>query len=150
MRFVPPKSIARGQTEYTIPLNGFRFRGSEATFGKVPPIDGLVDSGTSVLLVPAAIARAYNALWDPKTQDAPPFSVVIGDVEFPLNQEDLRVKNANGYSSAVMPARKCILGDTFMRNVVSVFDVGAGQMRFSSTNPKSGPEQTAPPPATVI
>lgn len=141
VRFIPPKNPGDGQTEYIVPLDGFRFTGSDTITKSAAPLEGLIDSGTSVLLVPAAIARAYNALWDPATQDAPPLSVLIGGTAFALDQEDLRIKGPTGYSSAVMAARKTILGDTFMRNVVSVFEVSAGQMRFASTNPKTGPER---------
>lgn len=142
VRFAPPKNTARSQgqqTEYTIILDGFKFPGSEnVPSAKVVGSEGLVDSGTSVLLVPSAVARAYNAKWDPNTQEPPPFSILIGGQEFPLDARDLRIRTPNGFASAVMPSRKTILGDTFMRNVLSVFDVARGEMRFASTNPASG------------
>lgn len=119
--------------EYTIPIENFKFTGSDL-LSKNTISEGLVDSGTSVLLAPQAIAKAYNSLWNPETEPAPPFSVVIGGVDFTIDPEDLRMRTANGYVSAVVAARKTILGDTFMRNVLSVFDIGSGQMHFASTN----------------
>lgn len=142
VKFAPPRVTPRThglQSEYTVRLDGFRFAGIDATAYDYSG-EGLIDSGTSVLLAPAAIARSYNAQWDPNTQEAPPFSVVIGGREFPIDPADLKIKTSKGYASAVMPARKTILGDTFMRNVVSVFDIAGGQMRFASTNPQAGPE----------
>lgn len=139
VRFAPPKNTARApgqQTEYTVVLDGFKFPGSDAVpSARVSGEEGLIDSGTSVLLAQPAVARAYNAKWDPATQEPPPFSVLIGGQEFPIDPRDIKLKTPNGFASAVMPSRKTILGDTFMRNTLSVFDLARGEMRFASTNP---------------
>lgn len=145
VKFAPPRLTPRTrgqQSEYTIALDGFRFAGLDAAAYNVTG-EGLIDSGTSVLLAPAAVARSYNAQWDPNTDEAPPFSVVIAGREFPIDPSDLKIKTSKGFASAVMASRKTILGDTFMRNVVSVFDIAGGQMRFTSTNPKAGPENSS-------
>lgn len=141
VRFAAPRMTARNvseQSEYSVPLDGFKFPGSEKMAPSSARVDGLIDSGTSVLLAPAAVAKAYNLLWDPKTQEAPPFSVLIAGQEFPIQSSDLRIKTTTGYQSAILPARRTILGDTFMRNVLSVFDVANSQMRFVSINANAG------------
>lgn len=141
--FVRPKNSAKGQSEYIVMIDGFKI-GSPGVSASSPALvrsEALIDSGTAVLLVPAEVAKAYNNLWNPATQDAPPMSVIISGKEYPIDPTDLRITTGGRSSSAVIASRKTILGDTFMRNVVSVFDVGAGQMRFASTNPAAGPEQ---------
>lgn len=149
VRFAAPRTTPQNngeQSEYTVPLDGFKFPGSEKTVASSTQVEGLIDSGTSVLLAPAAMAKAYNSLWDPMTQEAPPFSVLIAGQEFPIQASDLRIRTATGYQSAILPARKTILGDTFMRNVLSVFDVANSQMRFVSTNMKAGAANTIDAP----
>lgn len=145
--FAPPRDLAKGQSEYTISIDGFVFGDATVAKPASPNIEALIDSGTSILLVPATVARAYNALWDPKAQDAPPLSIILGGKEFALDTRDLKITANGKTSSAVAASKKTIFGDTFMRNVVSVFDVVASQMRFISTNPASGAEnQNTDPP----
>ncbi|BFZ55188.1 hypothetical protein PYCC9005_002228 [Savitreella phatthalungensis] len=136
------RDMVTGQrTEYLIEIDGFEFPGSSTVDMRQgqegSKLRALVDSGTSVMLVPPAVAKAYNAGWNPSDPGSvpPTLNVVIGGVKFPIDVRDIKLKSASGrMSSAVMPSSRIILGDTFMRNVVSVFAVTDEKMRFVSTN----------------
>ena len=151
------------RTEYDITIDGFKFQGSDqiqgantGAFGSPGggQIVALIDSGTSVILAPRPVVQAYNRLWSPNTRgsEAPPLSVVIGGREFPIDPRDIKLVARSGRaSSAIQPSSKVILGDTFMRNVVSVFDVSGEKMRFASTNPAAAAAAApaAPPAASA-
>jgi hypothetical protein len=113
----------------------------------------IVDSGTSLTYLPTAIAKKVAGLYSPKatfdstqgayfvscTAKAPSFGVKIGGTTFTLDPKDLILQSQKDSTTG-----KCltgltdggtgpyILGDTFLSNVVAVFDVGAAQMRFSA------------------
>lgn len=112
-----------------------------------------IDSGTASVLLPAAIAKQFNAQWSPPaTLDrggagwvvdcnakVPKFGVKIGGVMLYIESEDLMTPHEVG-----MPGEKCqsavqqndfpgggMLGSTFLKNVVAVFDVGGAELRFA-------------------
>jgi hypothetical protein len=67
----------------------------------------------------------------------PQFAVLIGGVEFWINPTDLiyrdMVDPLTGYCAigiASGGSGPYILGDVFLQNVVAVFDIGGGKMRF--------------------
>lgn len=105
----------------------------------------LVDSGTTLLDIPAEDAAAFNALWDPPCLSqsggacvvdcaATPanFAVVVAGVAFEVNPLDL-VREVDGtcYSSITssLVGYSPILGDVFLRNVLAVFDWGDHSMQ---------------------
>lgn len=69
---------------------------------------------------------------------APNFGVQINGTVFTINPEDMILNQifggevcATGVSiSAVDDGGFNILGEVFLKNVVAIFDVGAGEMRF--------------------
>ncbi|KAH8881170.1 acid protease, partial [Thozetella sp. PMI_491] len=141
-------------TNLTIPASKWTNLFSiDAKVGQFPAI---VDSGSTVMSLPTALSDAYaaqfkpaavvNALtaeyWAPCTAKVPRFGVVIGGQTFFIAEADLlrqsskldwngdgvmycRLGVKDGYSGPF------VLGDSFMNNVVSVFDVGASMMRFA-------------------
>ncbi|KAF2416403.1 acid protease, partial [Tothia fuscella] len=110
-----------------------------------------LDSGTTLLLLPKDIAKSVNdrfvppAKFNPRlgyTVDcaakAPKFGVKISGTTFWIDGKDLVLpaeKAGEGCTSAIGESSwpgGLILGAAFMRNVVSVFDVGAAEMRFAA------------------
>ncbi|KAL8771667.1 MAG: hypothetical protein Q9203_006189 [Teloschistes exilis] len=131
---------------YTVTLEGVNY---QDTFEKVN-VRADVDSGTSLIFLPSRLASKINQLFDPPARydlysgeyqvncDAKPptFGVFVGGHTFPINPEDLVVKTQNngGCITGITNGglnHPAVLGDVFLRNVLAVFDVGAGQMRFS-------------------
>lgn len=107
----------------------------------------LVDSGTSLNLLPQEIADAVNAqfvppaVYDPSeglytvpcNAKAPYFGVKISGQTLFFNTKDMIFKfNGVCRSTITGGGEPYILGDPFFRNVLVVFDVGAGLMRFAS------------------
>jgi hypothetical protein len=65
----------------------------------------------------------------------PLFGVVVSSKVFYINRLDLIIDT--GYGFCIMGVQDnngglTIVGDVFMRNVLTVFDVGAAQVRFSA------------------
>jgi len=123
------------------------------TTDKVSLVDensvAIVDSGTTLLYAPDDTARDTALAFDPPgTYDGylgyiivecnatvPTFGVAINGKMLFVNPLDLVLQvSENLCISGVQPAGDGfpILGDVFLRNVLAVFDVGAGQMRFSA------------------
>ncbi|GAB7337919.1 hypothetical protein MBLNU457_4305t3 [Dothideomycetes sp. NU457] len=109
----------------------------------------IVDSGTTLLYAPDDVARDIALAFDPPgTYDiylgyiivecnatVPTFGIAINRKMFYVNPLDLVLEiSQNLCISGVQPAGDgmAVLGDVFLRNVLAVFDVGAGQMRFSA------------------
>lgn len=114
-----------------------------------------VDSGASFFFLPTALGAQIYALFvppatiDPTTGLAtapcdatpPSFSVTIGGQAFPVSAVDMLVQ-AQG--RAPVPDGHCLvgiqdggdgpfaLGDTFLNNVLTVFDQGVPEMRFAT------------------
>ncbi|KAK2063368.1 acid protease [Colletotrichum caudatum] len=119
----------------------------------VTPI--IVDSGTTLTIVPSDISDAfaatvpgsfYNVLsgvyYAPCNATVPAFGVVIDGHAFYADKADLLqtsspVDNGDGTFICLLGVTDggggpYILGDTMMNSLVTVFDVGAGMMRFAS------------------
>lgn len=147
---------------YTIDIDGFAISNSTSTqFNpynndnayKTPLIgngtDVIVDSGTSLCYVPndvaAEVADAfsppaqYDTTFDVYSVDCnakpPIFGVCIEEKIFYVNAEDMIVHIQEGYCViSVQPnlGGLNILGGSFMKNVLTVFDIGAEQLRFAA------------------
>jgi len=114
----------------------------------------IVDSGTTLLYLPNHIAEAINAAFNPPAvyseyegvfevdcnATAPSVAVRIGGEDFYINGKDLLLTGESGLDpftglclTGVQPGFEApyILGDVFLKNVVAVFDVGKGEMRFA-------------------
>ncbi|KAI4723941.1 acid protease [Aureobasidium sp. EXF-10728] len=114
-----------------------------------PTRNVIVDSGTSLIYVPTAVASALAAAFNPPATvnpsyglytvacnaTVPLFGVTISSKVFYINPLDLIIDTGLGF--CVMGVQDnngglTIIGDVFMRNVLTVFDVGAAQVRFSA------------------
>ncbi|GAB7347353.1 hypothetical protein MBLNU459_g4289t1 [Dothideomycetes sp. NU459] len=110
----------------------------------------IVDSGTTLIYVPTAVANTITSAFDPPghyspedgvdvilcNATAPDFGVTIGGTTFDISAEDMIIPGdfEPGYCmSGVQDGGGAvnILGDVFLKNVIAVFDVGAGMMRFA-------------------
>ena len=135
---------------YRLSIDGFAI-GSAPVNTKKTQVS--VDSGTAAMLLPTDIAKAFNAQWSPPaTLDrnagwvvpcnakAPKFGVKIGGVMLWVDSEDLMTPHEPGVpgnlcTSAVQSASfpgSGMLGSTFLKSVVAVFDVGGAELRFAS------------------
>ncbi|KAI6839594.1 acid protease [Hortaea werneckii] len=111
--------------------------------------EAIVDSGTSLLYiadeVAEAIASSFNppAIWDydhdvwaVQCDAVPPvFGVGISSKIFYVNGLDMKVQvSETDCISGIQPnfGGLTILGDVWMKNVISVFDVGAERMQFAA------------------
>ncbi|KAG6281288.1 hypothetical protein E4U48_007234 [Claviceps purpurea] len=132
---------------YTIIPDGIKW-GQMSDETKYPYV---VDTGTTLNYLPPPLAEAIAAAFQPRAvylyqfgayfapcDSIPPrFAVVISGVEFWINPADLiyrdMVDPTTGYCAVAIASGGSgpyILGDVFLQNVVSVFDVGGAEMRF--------------------
>ncbi|KAG9571630.1 hypothetical protein KCU71_g151, partial [Aureobasidium melanogenum] len=114
-----------------------------------PTYNVIVDSGTSLIYAPTDVAAALAAAFSPPAvlsssyglyivacnATVPLFGVTISKKVFYINPLDLIIDTGEGFCVTGVQdvgAGMAIIGDTFMRNVLTVFDVGAAQVRFSA------------------
>jgi hypothetical protein len=114
-----------------------------------PTRNVIVDSGTSLIYAPSAVAAGLAAAFNPPAAvssstglyevacnaTVPLFGVVVSSKVFYINRLDLIIDT--GYGFCIMGVQDnngglTIVGDVFMRNVLTVFDVEAAQVRFSA------------------
>lgn len=114
-----------------------------------PTYNVIVDSGTTLIYAPTNVAASLAAAFNPPAvfsssvglytvacnATVPLFGVTISKKVFYINPLDLIIDTRQGF--CVMGVQDnggglTIIGDTFMRNVLTVFDVGAAQIRFSA------------------
>ena len=135
---------------YFIGVDEMQYTGAPSNAGQGRYI---VDTGTSANTFPAAQAAAINALYSPpavlnKTINlytvpcnatVPQLGIKIGGQVFNHNPQDMIVKSPaidglcysaiqTSLATLVLP----ILGATFLKNVLAVFDVGKSEMTFMS------------------
>ncbi|KAJ7174692.1 aspartic peptidase domain-containing protein [Mycena filopes] len=140
---------------YTVDVQKYVFPGSTAVF--TASNSTIIDSGTTLNLVPTDVARAYNkafnATWRAGTYyvecaaKAPPFSVLLGGKTFAIDPRDQVVYAGTDDSGAavcisgtqdggpVTMGSVFILGDVFMHNVVTTFDIQRNQITFTQRKP---------------
>lgn len=146
---------------YSIYSDGFAVSAdASAIFGPIDTENGsqtplmengtvIVDSGTSLLYAPNDVADAVAEGFDPPasfnsdtgmyvvdcTATAPLFGSSVSGKIFFVNGADLLVPDGSGGCiSGVQPNNGglTILGDVWMKNVISVHDIGAQMMRFAA------------------
>ena len=136
-----------GVAFYTITVDSYDYAGSSSSSSQA-----IVDSGTTLIYAPSDVAKSVNAAFSPPAQllqnqgayfvncnaTAPAFSVKVAGTEFAVNAADLiyedSVDSATGLCLTGIQdggSGPYILGDVFLQNVVAIFDVGAGEMRFA-------------------
>ncbi|OQV05013.1 hypothetical protein CLAIMM_09817 [Cladophialophora immunda] len=128
---------------YTITIDTLVYDGVNVTSHQY-----IVDSGTTLMYVPTQDSKVINGLFDPPARveeglylvncnaTAPDMGIRIGGTLFELNPVDLILDEdipgglcISGIQSG--PVGHYILGDTFLNNVLAVFDIGAAEMAFS-------------------
>jgi Eukaryotic aspartyl protease len=150
------------QTEYqmyTISVENFSFAKQISRFQLNPSPEKIliqkpegkliIDSGTTLMFLTAALAASINAQFTPasrydeKTQTyfvgcnatAPRVGLTIGGTTFWLDPKDMVQSDGPGANciSGVQAGGEgtMIVGDVFLKSVLAVFDVGAGEMRFA-------------------
>jgi hypothetical protein len=135
------KISTAGYGFYAMTPDAIVYNGSAATQSN----DWIVDSGTTLIYAPSAMAKAINSQFIPPSTDgqsvscnavAPSVGVKIGGKTFTINPADMIVSlGANTCVSGIVGTSGApyILGDTFMKNVVVAFDIGAAEMRFAQS-----------------
>jgi hypothetical protein len=135
---------------YTITVDSYSF-GNLST----APSQAIVDSGTTLLYAPGAVAAGLANSFTPPGKlienqgayfadcnaTAPEFNVKIAGKDFKIQAADLIYQDVRDPASGMCllgvqdgGEGPYILGDVFLQNVVAVFDVGAAQMRFAVHN----------------
>ncbi|KAH8698922.1 aspartic peptidase domain-containing protein [Talaromyces proteolyticus] len=117
-------------------------------------LQAFVDSGNFFTMLPAAIVDPINALFFPPaiysesqgayivdcSAQAPTFGIQIGNQTFFHRGADLIYQTADGVCVSSLISSESvsldgvqlnILGDSFLKNVVAVFDFGKNEMRFA-------------------
>jgi Eukaryotic aspartyl protease len=144
---------------YTINIDSILLHRDPLPNSGGPSYQYVVDSGSTQNVVPTSVANAINnayippAVYDPSqgvavvpcNAHAPSMGIVINGAKFDINPLDMLIDlgftDANGTEvceTSVIdggddPANDIyVLSDVFLKNVVAVFDVGAGMMRFAS------------------
>ncbi|KAJ7249530.1 aspartic peptidase domain-containing protein [Mycena haematopus] len=137
---------------YTVDVAGYTFPGSTKVTTKNN--NTIVDSGTTLNYLPTKVAKAYNAQFVPKAKldkasglyfvecDAkvPAFSVTLGEKSFPIDARDQILENGTDDDGNVVcisgtqdggedtPDTVFILGDVFLHNVVSTFNIKTDEL----------------------
>ncbi|PYH90947.1 acid protease [Aspergillus ellipticus CBS 707.79] len=143
---------------YTINIDSMTLNGETLSGAGGDDIQYIVDSGTTLNYVPTAVSEKINAAFSPAatySEDegayivdcdatAPTHGVTIGGTTFYINALDLILEagtDENGETiciSGVVDGGSdtsedlYILGDTFQKNVVTVFDIGAVELKFAA------------------
>jgi len=146
---------------YTIESDGFAYSASQSTqfnvLGtnnplKVPisdPETVIVDSGTSLVYAPADVAKGVALAFNPpgyfdKDTNAwyvdcaavpPVFGVSVEKKIFYVNALDMIIPSSRDLCISGIQSNNgglTILGDVWMKNVLSVFDIGASMLRFAA------------------
>lgn len=74
----------------------------------------------------------------PCDAEAPWFAIKIGGIIFPVDKRDMIMDDGSGQGTCMTGTNNgdiyapYALGDVFMNNVLVVFDVGSGEMKFRS------------------
>ncbi|KAF7182520.1 hypothetical protein CNMCM7691_002091 [Aspergillus felis] len=121
-----------------------------------PPFVGFVDTATTLTLLPTALATAIAGAFKPPATyvaaanlyevpcnaTAPKLAITIGGVNFPVSPADLILQPQVDGSTELCAVGfqdgggDYILGATFLNNVLSTFDLGALEVRFTALTQK--------------
>ncbi|KAJ6485608.1 aspartic peptidase domain-containing protein [Mycena sanguinolenta] len=140
---------------YTVDVAGYTFPGS--TFVTTENNNTIVDSGTTLNYLPTKVAKAYNAQFVPKAKfdkdsglyfvecnaTVPAFSVTLGTESFPIDARDQILEAGTDDDGNVVcisgtqdggedtPDTVFILGDVFLHNVVSTFNIKTDELTIT-------------------
>lgn len=128
--YLPTGKSGRGHTPSGREVNAYHYRSAE-----------LYEDLLSLYDPPAVYIDDEGAAFAPCDASVPSLGVQIGGTVFYISEADMLMQSFvdpdTGYC-LIGPqdggSGPYILGDTFMNNVISVFDVGASEMRFAVNN----------------
>jgi len=146
----PKGPVIADYTLYAVKISSFNV--NNKTVGSVAPT--IIDSGTTMSYIPQAAADAMAAAFQPAatlqrggiytvpcSAKPPKFGVNFGNTTMWIEGKDLLLQSGLGQPCMVSiqspkslgPAAPpfSILGGPFMKSVISVFDVGAAEIRFA-------------------
>lgn len=161
-----PGPVSAVVDQFFIPMLGVQITGSDkiayTPLGGATGYDVLLDSGTTLVLLPQALTNAIYDLFDVSYQSGTPIvecavamsSVTIDfiftgiTIKVPMSQMVLRYSNLpSGYcgfgvgsSDGLFP----ILGDTFLTSTYVVYDLDNSQVSIAASNRFSGLEHILP------
>ncbi|KAK4963030.1 hypothetical protein LTR10_000657 [Elasticomyces elasticus] len=141
--------------DYSIIPDGFDLNGQWHAYPSLSEL--VVDSGSTLMHIPRREASLINdafhppAKWNEKLQayvlrcnaKPPSLAMKIGGASFPIKAEDMILSRSASLIPDMLPKGHCVsgiqesvlgvgvLGGTFLKNVVAVFDIGQGQMHFA-------------------
>ncbi|KAJ5949353.1 hypothetical protein N7454_000937 [Penicillium verhagenii] len=142
---------------YTINIDYVSINGVEVSGSGGSTYQYIVDSGTTLNYYPTSVAAAVNAAFSPAAvysddegayvvdcdATAPTHTITIGGTTFTINPLDMILyagTDDDGNAVCITGIEDggddatedtFILGDTFQKNVITVFDVGAVEMKFA-------------------
>ncbi|KAJ7663837.1 acid protease [Mycena polygramma] len=156
----PSNSKEAVYLSYTVDVEAYVFPGSTAA--DTASNNTILDSGTTLNVVPSKVAEAYNAQFVPKatfdTQvglytvacnaSVPAFSVMLGGQSFTIDARDQIVQNfhEDGTVFCVSGTQAAtddpsggpdlfILGDVFLHNVVTTFNIQTNEITITQRAP---------------
>lgn len=142
----------QGTDFYTINIDALELNGNPVAASGGSALEYIIDSGTTLNYIPSSAAKAINAAYSPPATysdeqgayvvacnaTAPAVSVNIAGTAFRINPLDMVMKQTDGIcisawndGGSSSSQDVYILGEVFMKNVVSLFDVGAASMQFA-------------------
>jgi len=115
-------------------------------------LTAIIDSGTTLIYLPDSVAEQVASLFVPPAKYsirddsyyvqckalAPRFGIIIAGKIFYVHQEDMMVSSVeNALGQCLLGINKkgmgdVVLGDSFLKNVLAVFDIGNNEMRFAA------------------
>jgi len=158
--FDPSNAPTATKFFYTVDVQGYIFPGSEALLTKNN--DTILDSGTTLNILPDDVAAAYAAAFVPPavfnadfglyevvcSAKVPPFEVVLGGEKFSIAGPDqllpLGETDAAGNQLCItgtapggpaVDGNIFILGDVFLHNVVATFNIKANEITVTQRKP---------------
>ena len=134
---------------WEIPVDGFSVNGNTSSLGSRSAI---IDSGTSFIFLPPADAAAlFQQIPGSKSSSSStysipcstdvPFSIVFNKVAYKISPKDyVGSSQGNGqcasniFSQVAVDDQTWLLGDAFMKNVYTVFDMDQNRIGFGQKN----------------
>ncbi|ODM20647.1 hypothetical protein SI65_03700 [Aspergillus cristatus] len=155
-RTIPVEFTSGNRTRFwwTTTVQSVRYGSKSANKDNSTAFQTFVDSGNNFSYLPAAVVDSVNALFDPPARfddssklyvvdcnaKAPVFGLQLGNQTFYHNPADLIQKVDNDLCVSSLAASEdarvgditvSILGVSFLKSVVAVFDFGKDEMRFA-------------------
>ena len=141
---------------YMIKPQGFAVGSQNVTM----QVNAVIDTGSPINYLPTDISKSINSLWKPPAKRdqktwqwvvncnavAPDFGFIINGSRLMVSAEDMAIKGGVGILPIVKEKGQClstvqdsgifsfgihIIGTPFLKSFLTVFDIGAAEMRFA-------------------